>query len=168
MNIFTALRGNVLATVARWALSWQGKAIAAAALSIAVSYSTWYITSDHYQKRIAEMSLDMAEAVQKQLLEEARKASIAVAKRKSAEETHAKDQLTINNLRDHNQRLRLDQICSSTVQQSGATGEDPDRRTGVLSEAAEAAFAELQRGIDEDFARCDQLNIDARQVNASQ
>jgi hypothetical protein len=149
-------------------LSLQLKLALAAGLIATTSFATWYATSDHYQKQIAEIQLGMSTAVQTQLLADQQALVDEVVKRKTAEENHAKDQLIVNSLRNNIERLQLNKICSSALQESRAASEDPDRATGLLSAAAEAAFTELQRGIDEDLARCDQLNIDARKINASQ
>jgi len=148
-------------------LSIQIKLALAAGLIAAASYASWYVTSDHYQKQIAEIQLGMSTAVQTQLLADQQALADEAAKRTKAEENHAKDQLFINSLRNNIERLQLNKICSSALQQSRATSEDPDRATGIFSAEAEAAFAELQRGIDEDLQRCDQLNIDAIQFNGS-
>jgi hypothetical protein len=48
--------------------------------------------------------------------------------------------------------------CPGAIDTSGAAG--------LLRAAQDAAFEELQRGDDEDFARCDILNSDATRTNA--
>jgi hypothetical protein len=126
-------------------------------LLILGALSGWYVTSEHYQKQITGIQLGMAEAVQTELLEEE-------AKRKLAEEQHAKDQLTINTLRDQRGRVQIHiPVCSNTQ----PAGQDRDREARLFSERVDAAFAKLQAGVGQLVQRCDQLNIDARQFNAS-
>lgn len=140
---------------------YQLKIILDVAIAGLLIFCTWYFTSDHYQKRIAEIQLETAEAVQTELLEEA-------SKRKTAEENHAKDQLVINRLHDDAQRVQIHIPCGSPLPTRNETSPNPDRGSGLLSERVDAAFARLQAGIGQLIQRCDQLNIDARMFNASQ
>jgi hypothetical protein len=130
-------------------------------------YCTWYITSDHYQKQIVEIQLGMATATQTQLLADQQALIEEAAKRKLAEEDHAKDQLYINNLHDDAKRVQIHSICGGAMPPANKTGADPDRAARLLSDRVDAAFAELQSRVGQLVQRCDQLNIDARLSNAS-
>jgi hypothetical protein len=123
-------------------------------------YLGWYFTGEHYQKRISEIQLQTAESVQIELLNSA-------DKRKTAEETHAKDQLTINHLRNNSQRVQIYIPCGNPLPTTDKTGSNTDRASGLLSNRVDEAFAEFQTGVGYLIQRCDQLNIDARQFNAS-
>lgn len=124
-----------------------------------IVFATWYITSDHYQKRIAEIQLETAVAVQAELF-------AAAAKTKKSEEQHAQYQLVINSLTAKlNQRVRIHiPVCASRPQDS----EDQHREARALSERVDAAFGRLQTGATQLFSRCDQLNIDAIKSNEAQ
>lgn len=142
--------------------------LAAAAIILAlIVFATWYITRDHYQGITKNIQLDMAAAVQKELLTQITAAEALEAKRKTAEETHAKDQLTINHQRDQLASVHIDKICSHTLQPIPQPGTDPDRTAGVLSGRVDEEFAKLQSRISHLISRCDQLNIDAIQFNSS-
>ena len=145
---------------------YQLKIILDIAIAGLLIFCTWYFTSDHYQKKIDEIQLGMAAAVQTQLISNQQQLIDEAAKRKTAEESHAKDQLTINHLRDDAQRMQITGICSGAMPTSGEAGTNTDRGSGLLSERVDAAFAILQAGVGQLIQRCEQLNIDARMFNA--
>lgn len=142
--------------------------IAAAALIGAGAYGSWYVTSNRYEKILAEEHLQQSDAVQNQLIENQKVAAAHAAQIKTAEEQHAKDQLTLNNLRNQLGSVRIHiPIGGCTKPGTGQAGADPDGTAGILSGRVDAAFADLQAGVDRLTARCDQLNIDAIQANSS-
>lgn len=116
--------------------------------------SSWYFTREHYLKKIGEIQLGMAQAVQTELLSREEK-------RQKAEVQHETDQHTIDNLHGQLGRLQVNGICRSTVQQ----GHNPDGTTGVLSSRVDEEFARFQSRVSEIIQRCDQLNIDAIKFN---
>jgi len=122
-----------------------------------IAFAVWYATSDHYQKRIAEIQLQTAQAVQAQLLEDQNKIKLAG-------EQHAKDQLRNNALNRQLAGLQVHGICSGT----SPDNQSANGSAGVLSERVDAAFAKLQEGVTGLLSRCDQLNIDAIASNNSQ
>ncbi|HEY6021540.1 MAG TPA: hypothetical protein VIY48_17065 [Candidatus Paceibacterota bacterium] len=139
----------------------------AGSLFLLGALSSWYFTSDHYQKVIAENQVAVDKAYQKQLEENQKLAAENAALRKSAEEEHASNQLVINDLSHQLSRVHIHIPNCSQVPGTSVPGQGEDGKTWILSGKADAAFEELQRGDDEDFARCDQLNIDAIRLNAS-
>ena len=91
-----------------------------------------------------------------------RDVAVAYAGRiKEVVEQHDNDQTIIDT--QHAQLVRMQHArlpkCPSSADQDG--------EAGILYGAADAAFEDLQSGDDEDFARCDQLNIDARRTNSA-
>lgn len=127
-------------------------------VAVVVAFVTWYATSDHYQKEIAEMKVEALSAAQADR-------ALAAAKTKKAGEQHAKDQLTITSLNDAVVRMQRTHIPVCGGSQTSA---DRDRKARVLSERVDAAFAKLREGVRERFNRCEQLNNDAIQSNEAQ
>lgn len=80
---------------------------------------------------------------------------------KSSGEQHAKDQDTISRLGRELGRVR---IHLPTCGENTAT--DPHGAARVFSAGVDELFADLQARAGEIVQRCDQLNIDARQLNA--
>jgi len=89
-----------------------------------------------------------------------------ISKLQKAEDERDKQNDIIHHLTGDLARVRIKGICGSTVPGLSKAGTDQDGRAGLLSEKADRAFEELQRGDNADFARCDQLNIDAIRANA--
>ena len=138
-----------------------------AALLCTGAAAAWYTTSDHYQKILAEERLQHAEIVNLQLTKIQGRAAERAAKITNAEVQHAKDQLFINSLRAQSGRVRIHfPPGGCTLPGTPRASADTGGGAGVLSERVDAAFADLQAGVDRLAARCDQLNIDARQQNA--
>ena len=119
------------------------------------AFVTWYATSDHYQKQLAEVQLATALAVQGELL-------LRQEQLKLAGEQHAKDQTTINTLRDPAGRVR---VVFPRCGEDAPTEENTDGRAGALSGQVDRAFAEFQEEVGRLVFRCDQLNVDAIEVN---
>lgn len=134
-------------------MNWYLHAISAAL----VAFGTWYVTSDHYQKEMAQYQLEAAKVVIAQAEEHA-------AKLKKAGEQHATDQSTINTLRNA-ERVRIHIPVDCSVPDAS---QDQDGRAGVLSARVDEAFEKFQSGVEQLIFRCDQLNIDARASNNSQ
>lgn len=142
--------------------------IAAAALVGAGAYGSWRVTSNSYEKILADEHLQQAAVVQNQLIEKQKIAAAHAAQITTAETQHAKDQLTLNDLRDQLVSVRIHiPIGGCTVSGVSQAGTNPDGTTGLLSARVDAAFADLQAGVGRLTARCDQLNIDAIQANSS-
>lgn len=139
-----------------------------AALVALIIFSTWYFTSDHYQKKIVEIQLGMAEAVQTQLLANQQKLADYQKVVQQAEVEHEKQNDINSTLTEQLKRLRVNKICSSSLPGSTEASLDQNGRAGLFSEKENRAFEQLQQGDNADFARCDKLNIDARLFNASQ
>jgi len=94
-----------------------------------------------------------------QQVEQQRDGLLAYAERiKQGEVQHDADQATINRLTTDLGRVRVHiPTCSAGAGQDGGAG--------VFSEATDRAFESLRVGDDQDFQRCDQLNIDAIRLN---
>lgn len=122
------------------------------------TFATWFATSDHYQKQIAEMQLETARAVQAELLEEQQK-------RKTAEENYAKNEDAVSALRSAAGRVSVHLPSCSALPEEDSTREDRDTRSGILSARVDEAFARLQAGAGDLFLQCDQLNIRAIKHN---
>lgn len=140
-----------------------GLAIGLAAL---IAFGTWYATSDHYEKLIAQKQILVGKAVQAQLQANQDLLAANAALRSKAEENHAKDQLVVNDL-----TARLDGVrvhiptCRGAMPTADATSKNPDGGCGLLSDRVDAAFERLQEGVGVLILRCAQLNIDAIQSN---
>lgn len=121
------------------------------------AFVTWYATSDHYQKQLVEVQLDTAQAVQQELLKQQENIRLAG-------EQHAKDQTVINALRDRPERVRVvfPQCGGDTCGE-----ENTDGRAGALSGQVDRVFAEFQEEVGRLVFRCDQLNIDAIEMNGA-
>jgi len=78
---------------------------------------------------------------------------------------HDTDQTTIDNLHSAAGRVRI-HIPTCSVSGDTQTIASTDGSAGVLPDRVDAAFANLQSGVDELTKRCDQLNIDAIRINA--
>ena len=142
--------------------------ITAAALIGAGAYGSWYVTSNRYEKILADEHLQQAAVVQNQMIENQKLAAAHAAQITTAETQHAKDQLTLNTMRDQLDRVRIHiPIGGCAMSETSQAGSNPDGTTRILSERVDAAFADLQAGVGRLTARCDQLNIDAIQVNSS-
>ena len=143
--------------------------IGAVALVLLVSnIGTWRATSNSYQKDIAKTALNQEKLVNAGLLQREQTIKQQVDQIKDAGETHAKDQILINTLSDslHTERLRKPvHIPVITQCPDGKAGSSTDRASGVLSDRVDAAFANFQDGVDGLIRRCDQLNIDTKQMN---
>jgi len=151
---------------AEW--KFMGEFVAAVIIACSASYGSWYVTSDHYEKIIAQYQINADKAVQSQFALNQQLALIHADKIRLAEEQHAADQITITRLGNQLSRVQVHLARNDCGSVSGGnqTAADQNGRAELFYEAADAAFANLQRGDDEDFQRCDQLNIDAIEVNA--
>lgn len=134
----------------------QIKIAIAAVVLVLLAVGTWYVTRDHYQGITKDIQLDMAQAVQKELV--AREVKL-----QEAEGKHETDQRTIDALRIKLDRVQVRGICSSTLQEAGHS----DTSAGILSDRVDELFGRLQERAGELFKQCDQMNIDAIRVNNS-
>ena len=136
---------------------------------IAISiYGTWYVTSEHYQKIIAQEQVKEDEIARQQLEHLRLLATEHAEKSRLVEEQHAADQITITRLGNQlaGVRIHIPSVSCGAVFGTSQTAADSNGAGGILSEQVDAAFAELQTGVGQLVQRCDQLNIDAAQVNA--
>jgi hypothetical protein len=140
--------------------------LAAGILALAC-YGTWYATSDHYEKKIAEVQLSMAGAVQTQLVANQVESDAKAALIQKGVDQHEKDQLVINRLHNDVSGLQVTGICRSTLPSTNQASEGTDAAGGVLSSRVDEEFARLQKRTDELIQRCDQLNIDAIRLNSA-
>lgn len=129
-------------------------------------FATWYATSDHYQKQLAQQEYKWQQAY-------SAAADAALAQRQQADQLkhdaevqHGKDQLAINDLTDRIGRMRIHIPAGcKTDAQAGAAGAGADGTAGIFPGGVDAAFAELQAGVGRLVQRCDQLNVDAIRLN---
>lgn len=128
------------------------KSVIAFGLAGVLFISGWYLGSEHVQNQWNEEKL----TVQDDALGVMNTHALMI---KEADEQHDKDQTTLDTARTELNRLQHPNLpkCPSTGSQ--------DVSAGILYAEQNAAFKELQRGDDEDFAKCDQLNIDAIRLN---
>lgn len=127
----------------------------------------WWVTSEHYQKVLAE------EHEQQQVLvieqqEKNRLALLAYAERiVKAGADHDKNTRTIRNLSRELNSLRVP-FPTCPVSDTTEGGGDSGGAAGVLSDAMASEFATLQSRTGEIIERCDRLNIDAIRANIQQ
>jgi hypothetical protein len=145
----------------------QFKFYLAAGILALACYGTWYVTSDHYEKKIVEIQLGMASAVQVQLLANQVEADAKAVLIQKGVEQHAKDQLVINRLHNDVSGLQVSGICSSPLPQTNQTSEGSNAASGVLPDRVDEEFARFQKRTGELIQRCDQLNVDVIQMNSS-
>jgi hypothetical protein len=133
----------------------------------ASAFGTWYITSDHYQKVIAQHQVELDKAVDAERGKNVKELADSAAKFKLAEEQHAKDQLLINQ-RDayiDGVRIHIPTSCGA-VPSPAKSGANTDGSADVFSRRVDEAFRHLQEGVEQRIViRCAQLNIDAIQSN---
>lgn len=134
------------------------KLIVFAAAVVLCCFITWYATSDHYEKLAAQKQLEQDKASADLI----RKKTDLILK---GEAQHATDQATINFLAAESGSMQV-HIPTHRCGNTKGTA-DQDRSAGVLSNRVDEAFANLQAGVGRLIQRCDQLNIDAIQLNAT-
>ena len=135
----------------------------------AISALTHRIDKDHYEGIISKTNLERQQAVTIALEQQAVEVAAHQKTIHDAGEQHAQEQITINTLTADVGRLQRVHIPTRrpAACRDAATGKDPDRETRIFSERVDQAFADLQRDAGQLIQRCDQLNIDARQMNDS-
>ena len=127
----------------------------------------WWVTADHYQGVIAKEHEAQQQLVITQQ-EKNRQDLLAYANRiVKAEAQHDKDNRTVRTLRNSLDSLRHIDIPICPLPGTAETGTDSGGAARLLYEATNRAFAELQKGDNADFERCDTLNIDAIRANAA-
>jgi hypothetical protein len=129
-------------------------------------FVTWYATSDHYQKQLAQQNNKWLQAYSA-----ATDAALAAQQqtdkfKHDAEVQHGKDQLAINDLASRIGRMRIHIPAGcETDPKADTTCTCADGTSGIFPGGVDAAFAELQAGVGRLIQRCDQLNIDAIRLN---
>ena len=143
------------------------KLAAIALLIAAASFATWYATSDHYEKQMAQQENKWQQAYIASAEMQAAALVAEINKRTNAEAQHAKDQLAINSLTQQlgGVRIHIPTGCGQAGK-SSVTGQGANGGGGVFPERVDAAFAELQAGVGRLIQRCDQINIDAIKLNS--
>jgi len=132
------------------------------------AFGAWYVTSDHYEAIIARHALDDATTVNAELRRVQKSLDDRIETIRLAEEQHATDQITITRLGNQlaGVRIHIPSVSCDPVPGISQTAAHSNGAGGILSERVDAAFAQLQSGVGQLVQRCDQLNIDAIQVNA--
>jgi len=143
----------------------QIKIYAGLAIVVLLCYGTWYATSDHYQRIIAENAVKADKAVRDQMERNQKLMADLAEQRRAAEEKHAKDQLAIDDLAGKLGRVYVHIPGCGTVPATGQTGTGADGGGGVLPATVDGLFGRLQERVSALVLRCDQLNIDAIKLN---
>jgi len=145
------------------------KFIVLLALAASAAFGAWYVTSNHYEGVIAQHALNDAEAVKAELLRQQKLLTERAEQTRLAEEQHAKDQLTINNLAGKLSRVQVNlPKCGGAVPGAGQASANPDGTGGLAAARADEYLAAAQREIQDIGQRCAQLNIDAIAANNKQ
>jgi len=142
------------------------KIATALGLMLLGAFGAWYTTSDHYQKRIAEMQKAQQTAVAEALTAQLAAAAAHDKQLHDAGDQHAKDQLLINSLTSQLGRVHINFPSGGAVPQGGTGTGNQDGDCRVAAARADEYMAEAQRAINDIGQRCAQLNIDAIQSNA--
>ena len=137
-------------------------------LAAAAAYGSWYITSDHYEKVIAENKVAADAKIQEQLIANQKLRDEKLKLINDSETQHEQDQLVVNNLSTQLAGMRIHiPTRGCTVPRGNKGGSDTGGGSGVLSARVDESFARLQARANELVLRCDQLNNDARRANAA-
>ena len=138
-----------------------------AGLVAVASYATWYTTSDHYQKKLAEQENKWQAAYIASANASLDQAAAVTQIRHDSEVEHGKDQGTINNLAGElNRQLQIHIPTRSCKTDShGTASPSTDGGGRLLSAGVDAEFAKFSRRAGEIISRCDQLNIDTIRLN---
>ncbi len=146
------------------------KILALALAVAAISALTHRIDKDHYEGIIAATNFERQEAVTTALQQQAAEVAAHQKTIHDAGEQHAQDQIAINTLTADVGRLQRIHIPTGRPPtcRDAATGKDPDREARLFSDQVDQYFADLQAETGRLIQRCDQLNIDAEQMNNSQ
>jgi len=131
-------------------------------------YGTWYVTSDHYQKVIAEQQVKEDEAARQQLEHLRLLATEHAEKSRQAEEQHAADEITITRLGNQlaGVRIHIPSVSCGAVSGTSQTAADSNGTSGMAAARIDEYLAEAQRAIQDIGQRCAQINIDAIKANA--
>lgn len=151
-------------------LEWRflAKFIAILVVAGAGAFGGWWVTSDYYQAKINALKAANSDAVNAQLQRQQKLMADRAEQIRLAGEQHALDQLTITRLGNQLAGVRVHvPVSCGPVPGTSQASTDSNGTGGILSERVDAAFTELQAGVGQLVQRCDQLNIDAIQVNAS-
>jgi hypothetical protein len=144
--------------------------LAGLALMVAsTSYLTHRIDVDHYEGIIAKANLERQQAVTTALEQQAAEVAARNKTIRDAGERHAQDQIAINSLTADVGRLQRIHIPTGRPPacRDDATGKNSDRETRLFSDKVDKYFADFQAETGRLIQRCDQLNIDAIQMNNS-
>jgi hypothetical protein len=139
------------------------KLIGGFVLTALIGFGLWYLYHTGYQagKNETQVQWD-ADKIKRD--EAQKQALIAYANRtKQAEDQHDADQATIDRLAAIAVSLRIHMPACPGV--SASAIQDPNGTSGILQSRVDRQFAEFKGRIDRLVARCDQLNIDAQEVN---
>jgi len=127
---------------------------------------TWLVTSNYYQGVIAKEHVSQQKLVIEQQ-EETQRGLLAYANRiTKAGADHDKNTRTIRNLSRELDGLRIN-FPTCPVSDITQAGSNTSGATGVLSDAVDAAFADLQKEAGRLVERCDTLNVDVIRANSS-
>jgi hypothetical protein len=144
------------------------KIMALIAIAAGIFGAGAYVSRDHYLSIISTNAANYAKAYSVSVNEALAKAEAHQIDVTKAETQHAKDQLSINALTLQLGGMRIHiPVCGSAAGQGSAPGQSSDGASGVLSSSMDDSFARLQAGAGKLFQRCDQINIDAIQLNES-
>jgi hypothetical protein len=145
------------------------KLVGVAIVIAAIFGSGVYVTKDHYEAIIAKKQVETDTLMQKQQAENIKILADNVALTKAAEEQHATNQLVVNDLTQRIadlSRVRIHIPNSRPVCTGGETSAGKDPTSGVLSDRVDELFADLQARTGKLIQQCDQINIDAIELNA--
>jgi len=140
----------------------QLRLIGAGVLVVLVGFGLWYLYHSGYEAGKNEVQTEWY-AEREHIAEQQKAALIAYAdKLKQAEEQHDQDQVTIDDLHDAADRVRIHlPACPGNA----VSGANSGGAAGLLPNRVDQLFAEFQTRVDGLIRRCDQLNIDAIRAN---
>ena len=139
-----------------------------AGIIVASSYTTWYVTSDHYQKELSQQENKWQAAYIASANSAIDQAAAVTQTRHDSEVQHGKDQGTINNLAGELNRRMQSHIPTRSCESSspGTASPGTDGGAGLFSAGVDAEFGKFSRRTEELINRCAQLNIDTIRLNS--
>ena len=125
-----------------------------------------FVTRDHYLTQIKTIENNYLVASNKAQNDLIAEQSAHQADLIKGENQHAQDQSSIASLAFQLAGVQhVSGICSSAAAKADSSRKSANKASRVLPNRVDVAFAKLQDGVGKLIEQCDQLNIDARQLN---
>lgn len=145
---------------------WQIEIAVILAVLLVTNSCTWYFTRQHGQNVLYAVQLDMAKAVQDELIKQQKVAAKRLVAINQSQVQHDKDQIVNTQLHDQLERLQIHGICSDPMHTAATATPSANAGAWTFSETVDANFARLQQRTTELFRQCDQINVDAIRTNS--